>query len=337
MYLSVWAFGIHIGAYETDPLMLVIQASGGKALYFLFAYILSNISAKETPKDFVKSKSSFLLLLPLVSVMMLLSIVSLAEKQNIPDNMYLILMSTTILLLYSNFVVFWVHESVIRAQRENFELKLQSQKAEIDSEYYRVLQNHYDNTNIVIHDIKRHLITIKDFAENQDTDRIREYIENLYGEYQIKHLKKYSENKLINVIVNRFVNTASNVDVDLNCDIRNVDFSNIPDSSITAILDNLLENAIEASKNSTDKFVELNIKESNENFIVISVCNSCADKPEFKNGEIITTKKNKDIHGFGIKSVRRIVKSLGGSVNHAFDENKMIFTFNVILRISDKQ
>lgn len=333
MYLSVWAFGIGLGEYATNELAMIIQASSGKALYFLFAYIFAVLSAKEKNKKYVKSKSIFLLLLPIVSIVLLLCIVTLTEKYSIPDNMYFVLMIATILLLYSNFVVFWVHESVIKSQRENFELKLQTQKSEIDNEYYKVLQSHYDDTNIVIHDIKRHLITIKDFADAGDNQRIKDYIDNLYGEYQIKHLKKYSENKLINVIVNRFVNTAKEAGVDFNCDIRNVDFSKIPDSGLTTILDNLLENAIEASKTSSEKFVELSIKESNENFIVISVRNSCASRPEYKDGEIVTSKKNKDIHGFGIKSVSRVAKSLGGSVNNTFDENKMIFTFNVIVRI----
>ena len=39
----------------------------------------------------------------------------------------------------------------------------------------------------------------------------------------------------------------------------------------------------------------------------ISVINSCDTAPDTKNGELVTTKKNKETHGLGTKSIKKIV------------------------------
>ena len=128
--------------------------------------------------------------------------------------------------------------------------------------------------------------------------------------------------------------TCKEYHIDLYCDIRNIDFSFVLDNHLTTILDNLLENAIEAAKNATKKTIELTIKQNNLNFVVINLCNTCSYKPKFKYGEPKTTKENKDIHGFGIKSIRRILKNYDGSINFDFDSNNYQFSTTVILKSS---
>ena len=254
---------------------------------------------------------------------------------DVPQSIYTVLIVSTILLMYSNIVVFWVHESMVRTQQENIEYKLQKQKAEIDTEYYSLLQNQYENSNIIIHDIKRHLMSVKELANHNECASILKYIDDLYGEYDIKYLRKYSNHKLINAIINRYMEMCKTLGIDFYCDIRDIDFSFISDANLTAILDNLLENAIEAAKDSENKTIELTIKESNENFVAINLENSCATAPKKSGGELRTTKHNKDIHGFGIRSIKRIAKEYNGNIDYTFNENTMVFTFTAVLQRVD--
>lgn len=112
----------------------------------------------------------------------------------------------------------------MKTQYENTALKLQKQKSEIDTEYYSILQNQYENSNILIHDIKRHLLSIKELSNEKDFESINKYIDSLYEDYQIKYLKKYSDNKLINAIINRYVSACKDKEIDFYCDIRDIDF-----------------------------------------------------------------------------------------------------------------
>lgn len=336
IYSSTLFFDVEVLAHTSNNLVLWIQTASTKLLYFLVAYLISKLSASQSKKDLGLSKTSLLFLLPLVSIVLLHSIVLITMKVDVSQHIYTIFIISTLLLLYANIIVFWVHESMVKAQKENTEYKLQKQKAEIDTEYYNILQNQFENSNILIHDIKRHLSSVKELASRNDCDGINKYIDSLYDEYQIKYLKKYSNHQIINAIINRYMMQCKNFGIDFYCDIRDIDFSFISDANLTAILDNLLENAVEAAKDSDEKTIDLTIRKNNVNFIVINLENSCSKAPKIKMGELQTTKSNKDIHGYGIKSIKRIAKEYDGSINYNFDESKMMFTFTIVLSVKTK-
>ena len=335
IYTSTLLFETEILEYSYNNSTLWLQAICSKLLYFLLAYLISKLSTPESRRELSLTNASLLFLLPLVSIVLLHIVVLITMIVDAPQYVYTAFIISALLLLYANLIVFWVHESLIKAQKENIEYKLQKQKAELDTEYYSVLQNQYENSNILIHDIKRHLLSVKELANHNDCDGINSYIDNLYDEYQIKYLKKYSNHKIINAIINRYMMLCKESDIDFYCDIRNIDFSFVPDTYLTSILDNLLENAFEASKNSKEKTIELTIKNNNVNFVIITLENSCLYPPKIKMGELQTTKSNKDIHGYGIKSIKRIAKELDGVVDYSYDQNTMVFTFKVILKINN--
>lgn len=331
VYGSTLLFSISFTEHTVNDVALWIQSICSKLLYFIVTYIIAKFSTEESRKQISIYKESLLFLLPLASIVLLHGIVLITMMVEAPKGIYAIFIVSTILLMYSNIIVFWVHESMIKTQKENTEFRLQKQKAEIDTEYYSLLQNQYENSNILIHDIKRHLLSVKELASQNDCESINKYIDDLYNEYEIKYLRKYSNHKLINAIVNRYMAMCKELNIDFYCDIRDINFTFITDANLTSILDNLLENAVEAAKNSNKKVIELSIKEFNTNFVVIHLENSSSAPPKKSGSELITTKRDKDVHGYGIRSIRRIAKDHNGSVDYSFDDKSMMFTFTVIL------
>lgn len=332
LYISTYLFGIEIGTHNVNDLVLFLQGLSSKLLFFLVAYIFSKVSIKEKKLSVKLSNTPLLFLLPVASILVLLCIVRITEKYNVNSSLFVLFCVSAILLLYANIIVFWVYEKTLKTIDENIQLQLAKQKLEIDQNYYDILEKQYDNSNILIHDIKRHLQSIKEFSNEKDFERINQYIDNLYGEYQIKNLKKYSEKKLINVIISRYANACEENGIDFSCDIRDIDFSFIKDNDITAILDNLLENAVESAITSKEKMVDLSIKLTNVNFVSILLINSCSIRPNFKNGKLVTTKNNKLIHGFGMKSIKKIVKNYSGNIYYDFNEDKMQFSTTIVLK-----
>lgn len=47
---------------------------------------------------------------------------------------------------------------------------------------------------------------------------------------------------------------------------------------------------------------------------MIRVRNYCEEKPEFRNGLPVSTKKDKNYHGFGLKSIQYTAEKYGGGV-----------------------
>lgn len=331
-YISSVLLHTNLTDYLENDIVLFIQGASSKLLYFIIAYIISKLSIRENKEQLKINKTIPLFILPFASIILLLGIAYITENYKTNSYTYSIFSLATILLIYANIIVFLVHESIIKTQIENTELQLQAQKAEIDTEYYTILQNQYENSNVLIHDIKRHLLSIKNFADENDCYSIEKYIDNLYNEYEVKNIKKYSNNKLLNAIVNRYAIAYREDHIDFFCDVRNIDFSFITDNDLTAIFDNLLENALEASQKSNVRKIELLIFPTNVNYITINLNNSCEVAPIMHNGKLITTKKKLSTHGYGIKIIKRIVKKYNGNISFSFDDSEKTFTTKIVLK-----
>ena len=252
LFLAMIIFKIDFSNIESNNMIFVLVSGSSKLLFFFVAYFVAKLSIKENKENLKLNKTNMLFFLPMASILIIGGMSYIALKYELDEYAYILFVVGTILLMYSNIVVFLVHESVLQTQAENTSLKLQKQKSEIDTEYYSILQNQYENSNILIHDIKRHLLSIKELSNEKDFEGINKYIDNLYENYQIKYLRIYSDNKLINAIINRYMNTCKDKTIDFYCDIRDIDFSFMYDNDITSLLDNLLENAIEATQNAND-------------------------------------------------------------------------------------
>lgn len=97
----------------------------------------------------------------------------------------------------------------------------------------------------------------------------------------------------------------------------------------------LLDNAVEAAENIPESFIELTVqKKENSNFIVIIVINSCQSAPLYnQNGFPISRKANKERHGFGIKSINKVVQQYQGNLEMYYDITSG--TFHTLITLKD--
>ena len=102
---------------------------------------------------------------------------------------------------------------------------------------------------------------------------------------------------------------------------------------ICALFGNLLDNAIEATQqiaSQDNKLITLSVKQKN-NFVVVECINCCEQQVAIHAGEDLpkTTKNDKQNHGFGLKSIRRIAEKYNGSMT--FTQEKNWVTIKVLL------
>ena len=81
----------------------------------------------------------------------------------------------------------------------------------------------------------------------------------------------------------------------------------------------------------SEKYIELVVKRKHETTFIKCV-NSCAVPPKIIGGNFISIKKDSDRkHGYGMKSIDKIVNKYHGSHIEQFDENE--FTISIMLMI----
>lgn len=324
-------FGVNLLACLDNSSNLIIQSIISKTLYSFTIYLMLKLSTKEYSNEGNKI-SLPLFILPVSSIVLIYVILYSLSEYKIEQKHSTLLVISFVLLFISNVIVFLVYEFTLKINRRNIELEIEQQKENATTEYYELLNQQNENTKIVIHDIKRHLNTIKNLAPEND-NTINNYIESIIGEFSINNPIDYCNHALVNVITNRYKKICDEFGIKLNIDIRNtqIDFMNEPD--ITALLDNLLENAVEASNQTYVKFIDFTITTKLNQILLISVTNSVKQKVKITGNHIVSSKKSQNIHGVGLKSIKRIVNKYDGEINMNFNEENMTFTATVIFKI----
>lgn len=331
MYPVSIMLDIQLTEYANNTSVMFFETIATKSLYFLVVYIFSKISFKERGK-FKNDFSLSLFVLPLSSVFTLLCLMYLTAHLHLDNFTYLIFVVISFVLLISNVIVFFVHEKIVSTLVENSEYQLEKQRTEINQEYYAELERQYDLSNILIHDIKKHLGIVRTYLTENEINEAISYIDSVYESNEIQSLKQFSKNKLINVIVSRYSQLCRLSGVTFSTDIRNVDFSFINDSDLTALLDNLLENSFEAAKNTSAKSIDLFVENKNEHYVIVKTRNSCDIPPKRRGKKFISSKSDKNYHGIGIKSIIRITQKYDGSSEFEYDEKSKTFCAVVMLK-----
>ena len=109
----------------------------------------------------------------------------------------------------------------------------------------------------------------------------------------------------------------------------------VKENDLTALFCNLLDNAVESASKQDNSFIELSvIYKPQPNLTVITMKNSCRKNP-FNNldRKLISTKSNSAGHGFGIKSMKRIVKKYNGDMEIYYDEEEKVFHTIITLKV----
>lgn len=102
----------------------------------------------------------------------------------------------------------------------------------------------------------------------------------------------------------------------------------LSDEDVSVLFGNLLDNAIEACEQIQDDRRWILFKlQKRQQLLFIEITNSMGNAPRIKNGVILTSKKNKKLHGYGLKSVKRIVEKCNGTFSFSIEEG--IFKVNL--------
>lgn len=316
---------LHITEYKSETILLVIEIIISKVLYFFVAMILLRFTQKDD--TIVKVPTAFYIF-PLITLVSVICFWYVSLNQYIEFKNQIILGIVSVLLLLATLFVFFSFQA--NAQKEHKLLLLQQEQDKIktDITYYEILERQNTNLRAYAHDAKNQLSAIKNLNDNPEIEmHISKMVERLIEYSKVCH----SGNHTLDVVIDKYVTECDLNNITFEFDIKNNNLSQVEPYDLVAILGNLLDNALEASEQSQDKMVSIETDFRN-NFSVIVVSNSCDKNPRFNNSELpVTTKSNKQLHGFGLKSVRKTLKKYNGDIAFEYDYQKKTFIVTVML------
>lgn len=295
-------------------------------LYFLLSRIVVKLSLKETNSK-SWGKWAILSVLPICSIFIILVFRMFTNNIVLSISQNIICISSIAFLLLVNIIVYAIYEQAEKSNQKLIELELVNQKNDIDMKYLELLEKKNETMNIMAHDYKNNLLTI---AGMTDSSEINDYINNMVGEITKYNQIAKTKNRLLDVILSKYTDICNNKGIKFETNIMTDNLIFINNYDISTLFNNILDNAVEAASLSSQKYIHLEITNCLNTYHKVIATNSCDAKPNSERGKLITTKENKDAHGFGAKSIKKIVNKYKGEMQWEYDNDLKQFKLIII-------
>lgn len=214
---------------------------------------------------------------------------------------------------------------MIKSNNIFMENKLIKEKMNLQYQNYMNLQEAQSKVRKLYHDMKNHIICIQGiYGQNELAEK---YIENLKNELDEWKSIFVTGNMILDIILNDKKKICDRNNIDFSVDINFFSCEFIEMLDVCSIFSNMIDNAIEAcykvNDKDTNRFIKIKGNIVN-NFFVIKCENSKINKVKFKNNNIKTDKKDHNLHGIGIKSIKTSVQKYDGEVFIDYQDCKFI-------------
>ena len=300
--------------FEDFIIPVVLMA---KALHFLFIVLFKKLTSKN------KEDRTFKEIMPILSVgipfLLVFECMTLI-MYNRPTNVERVLYLVCCIAIFCSFIYTLLFlERYLSVQKKAQREEIALQEMLLKHEYYVRRQEDEEKIREIYHDLKNHLLLIKD--EN--------VAKQLTGKIESYEAYVSTGNEFLDIVISEKLRLAheNNIQTECNIDFRRGDF--IAPLDISTIFGNLMDNAIEASigVDDADKYIFVNVR-AKERFLVIVIKNSMRGVYE-PNKQ--TSKANSSFHGYGLTNVQKSVRKYNGEYNINVSDDE--FVISVVLPI----
>lgn len=265
-------------------------------------------------------KGWLLKLTSIIAVLGLFSIISLSQQSVLPfsDDQLIGWIVLSMILMFA--ILFYRMKCQHEMEAEITQLK--QNQAEILERDYHILSKSYADNAKLYHDLHNHIEAIYQCLMQGHVNTAIQYCEDLRTPVQEITQSVWTGDQTVDYLISSKMTLARQLNIQTTVNIEYPHNTNIRSIDLTTILGNLLDNAIEASETAADslRFLNLTIRRIND-MLIIKVENGCENPPLLENGMLKTSKKNKEFHGWGIKSVLAATDRYDGTLDTVYHNN----------------
>lgn len=252
-------------------------------------------------------------LIPAISVIVCCLMVYRLDKSYEMNVIYTFIAMAGIIIINVISILLLIMEQKVYEQKTRQQVMLSAyQQKEKDIESILDMQKQNSKQR---HDIKNVLILISELIQDEKYSKALEVLDKYRTGYKnINVTEIVSNNIVLNYLLNRKINECRNNGIDMGCYVLG-DIEGIDDMDLYILLENLCDNAIEAAGQCNNSTIRLQISEDKEK-LYIDIGNTTSGNVLKSNPDMNTTKKDKDLHGFGIMNIRDIIDKYNGTINY---------------------
>ncbi|MCD7867560.1 MAG: GHKL domain-containing protein [Clostridiales bacterium] len=234
----------------------------------------------------------------------------------------------------SGVAILYAYHIQVKEMQIHFERDTLQQIMEMQYKNYQISQEGIDLVNQKYHDMKHQIAILKAEA---DSARATRHLEKMEDEIRIYETQNKTGNQVLDAVLTGKSIYCQKHQIELKFIVEGELLSFMDEMDISALFGNMLENAIESAEKQSDpakRLIRMRVV-GEKQFLRICIENYCDEIIRFRNGMPITTKADKHLHGFGMKSIRKTVEKYGGSA--VADQKNNWFELKILIPLEKKE
>lgn len=277
----------------------------GRFLFSTLLFLGTKYVAPDKDYELAPSMWKLLLFLTAMPLGIVLSVILLSNEYW-TGKMHFVLLTISLI----SFVGLLWTVTVLAKQKK---LEEQNMLAKISQKYYETMEQQHFEIRRLKHDLGNHLQTLLVLPEQQKEEYIRELLENT----TVTKTLNYCGDSTVNAVltVKESLMRQKKIRFQRRLDIgRELPFEK---ADICALYANALDNAIEAcEKLKADKREIILESRTGKGMLVLKVKNPCLETDYLLKTDELPKTSKRDVknHGFGLQSMKEIVKRYGGEM-----------------------
>lgn len=300
-----------------------------KGTIFLAIILSKNILGEKTLKYVKDSQWTKFLFFPIFTIYITTALISTTSYTiiEIPENLVKIIAFG---LLGMNITVFYLISDISLKNKQIYEKELLQIQARNQLELYKRNLAETKKQRRLVHEYKNQLECIFTLCKTEQYLELQNYLSQLTRKVwkQLGYIN--TNHAIINAVLNAKYEEAIDKNIIFICKINDMSKIQLDYQDIVVLLSNLLNNAIEAcQKCNMNKIIKMKIVHENNN-LILSVKNTYNGEIKYKNGFMISTKRNNSQkHGLGFQNIVYIIKKNNG--DYAVDFTNEEFYISIII------
>ena len=299
-----------IGHSRAVRCMILFAANAGYCAFLFIIYRFGKGKINMRRRSDVLAFFVIPLLTCIVGMSALLTFEASGFQTDIEIYMILITVSTAVIVM-----IFWYlliklgKESDVKA-----DLMLSKQREELYKSSVLSTNEQIEKISSVKHDMKNDLMSVSVLISNGEYEKAKEICDSVSERLTAAYTPVNTDNPTLNAIVNVELDKAQARDISFGYDVTNP-LSFMSDGDIISVIANLCDNAIEYLANipKEQRKMSLNIS-TYKSFCRIVCKNSVESSVLADNPDLKTTKKDKALHGKGVKILRKTAEKYNGEL-----------------------
>ena len=302
----------------------VICAILQKSIFFVVAYFIRKIrerSVKEIKLDIKEYLTILVFSLSNILIIVLLFNIEYSNRGNSYVNVFI-----SFFVIIINMIILYFFDKLEKERQIRQDNIILQQRIDGEMNSINLFKKMYDDQRKKTHDFKNHLLTIKDLAYNPE--ELVKYMNDLIAENSQSTYAVNTNNSIIDAILNQKLISAYKEGISVKFELDDLSNIAIENKDIVVLLANALDNAIEACMKMDDRYIKIKIKDNNFSTL-FSIINSSPYVDVKPDGTILTTKRDVESHGYGLKNIKSVVEKYNGIMLAEYNNKQFQFTVSI--------